>query len=1025
MLRELTKRLACLTFVLMLPTLAAAQETTGSIAGTVTDTNGAAVPLANITISGDRGDRNVVTGEEGKFFLAFLTPGLYTITVDADGYSSLENYQVRVNLGQRSRVDLQLLPPMRETMTVSADREQLIDLSKQATGANILTEVAEQLPLGRNVQDLVFLAPSVKSGLGTGAANPSVSGSSGLENQYVFNGVNVTNAGYGALGSYSIVHGSQGQGINYSFVEETQVVTGGFKPEYGQATGGIINVLTKSGSNEWEGDVYGYYTPTGLQADFITPDVDPAAAPFEGIEETELGFGVGGPLIQDKLFFWVGGAHQVTTTTRRAPNDSFGLFDLGDISYDREITTYAGKLTIQPHQDHTIELSFFGDPSETDFGPLRGSSTLRQDDNRQFSKLDYGGKNWTVSYKGSPRPNFNIEASIGNANNEFEEFFVVDDHQIIERVATRLRDGGIGFFERNESDNTQFKINFTNLIGNHELKYGFGVEDIDYTAANDRTGPSFTNRYGDPTTTGAAVFVVREDEATLPNGGVGVVDRYDGRGGIYGDTVIDDDMDGMADAVIYNVIRGRLDNVEQTVTSDYKYAFIQDDWALTPNMTLSYGIRWEEINIKGTETTYKFPSEISPRLGLSWDHTGEGRSKLYGNIGRYYEKVPLDIAVRLFSPETGIRRGHYYDRDLTMAVPCNNPVDPSDPFMQCDRYQVSGGFSDSVVPGTTLPYVTAVALGYERTLGQDWKVKGEFQWRDQGTVLEDYADSPASDVEFGFDPDGNPASFGSYIVGNIDPNTVAFRDGVGFPDVEREYMALVLEAQKSTERWFFHGQYTLSALHGNYEGLFRNDNGQSDPNVTSLFDFPNEALFYHTFSNGKLNTDRTHRMQAYGAYKWRNGWSLSSRVLAQSGTPKLRLATLPPYANGGEIALDRRGARGRTPFQWNADVGVGKKWELNTRFESTISVNVDIFNFFNHRFVTGFDYDFDSGADTDICLDWLDPTAPGADETCDTREEAEQRLVDSIANGIPNPNFDKPTSYNAPREVRFGVKWTF
>jgi outer membrane receptor for ferrienterochelin and colicin len=146
---------------------------------------------------------------------------------------------------------------MEETMTVRGRAQPSIDFGSQSTGANITAEMAESIPLGQNVSSMVLLAPGVKDGGGTGTANPSISGSSGLENQYVFNGVNITNAGYGALGGYSIVHGSRGQGINYHFVEETQVVTGGFSAEFGQATGGIVNVLTKSGSNEYHGSIYG------------------------------------------------------------------------------------------------------------------------------------------------------------------------------------------------------------------------------------------------------------------------------------------------------------------------------------------------------------------------------------------------------------------------------------------------------------------------------------------------------------------------------------------------------------------------------------------------------------------------------------------------------------------------------------------------------------------------------------------------------------------------------------------------
>ena len=94
-----------------------------------------------------------------------------------------------------------------------------------------------------------------------GEANPSISGGSGLENQYVVDGVNITNQGYGALGSYSIVFGSLGNGTPFDFMQEVQIKTGGYEAEFGQATGGVVNVVTKGGTNNLRGTAFGYVRP--------------------------------------------------------------------------------------------------------------------------------------------------------------------------------------------------------------------------------------------------------------------------------------------------------------------------------------------------------------------------------------------------------------------------------------------------------------------------------------------------------------------------------------------------------------------------------------------------------------------------------------------------------------------------------------------------------------------------------------------------------------------------------------------
>lgn len=994
-------------------TIAPAQTTTGSFKGTVEDADGNPI-AAVIILTGASGERTLVVEDDGRFLAGFLTPGVYQVRVEAPDVAALDD-EIRIGLGQRLERHYAFTPEMQEQMQVVGRARRAIDFGSQATGANITSEMAEAIPLGQNVSSMVLLSPGVKDGGGTGTANPSISGSSGLENQYVFNGVNITNAGYGALGGYSIVHGSRGQGINYHFVTETQVVTGGFSAEFGQATGGIVNVLTKSGTNELGGSLYGYFTPTGLQADFITPDYDPPFGPTTGVERLNYGFDVGGPIKKDKAFFWFGLNPSSTSTTRTAPGPEYGLWDRGEMTLKQDSLNYAAKLSFTPRPEHRIDVTLFGDPTDTNLSFNRGSATLRQPDERQFSQLDFGGRHWVIDYKGEIRPDFLVEATIANANSTFDETFPkqFDSHRFIDLVPTYSgggseRLGGIGFFETSESDNTQFTLKLTNFIDRHELRYGVGFEDIDYTAAGDYTGPEFVTHSGVTTSTGAIAY--RDLDCSLV-GDAGVSEWV---------TITDQaELDsicppGMYTApfdvpVFYSVVRGKISDKNVETSSEYLYVFVQDDWRITDDFTLSMGMRWEQESLVGRDVTYNLPSEWSPRLGFTWDHTGEGRSKVYGHFGRFHEKVPLDIAVRLFSNEVQILQGDYYDSNLLDPVPCSDTPDPV--TGECDRYFPTGFGTTDVIDGTRTSRVDELVLGYQRQLGNLWTVKAEWQYRELKRVLEDFQLGSASGIELGTD------GFGSYVVGNIPPEGMT-APGTSFPKPERQYMALTLSATATAPRWSFTGQYTLSSLHGNYEGLFRNDNGQSDPNLTSLFDFPNEELFQFTYANGKLNTDRTHRLQGFGYYKWANGWSIGSRVLAQSGTPRLRLASHPVYGNGGEISLDRRGKLGRTPTQWSADLNFAKEFKLKDKLESTISIEVDVFNLFNHRYGTTYDYDWDLASGVDVC-------DVGVDPRCPTVEDALAILIDTIDDGPRNPNYGNATAYNRPREMRIGFKWKF
>src|SRR6185503_4314550 len=254
--------------VLLTAIPSAAQETTGSIAGRVVDSQDLPVPGATVTVTTPQGQRTFTTDGDGRFLAPFLTPGQYGVAVELQGFRPLERQDVQVRLGQR--VDLMLtleVGNVTQAVTVTGT-PPIVDRSSTTIGAVIDSETLARLPVGRRFSDTLYIAAGVSSGGQVGDANPSMSGASGLENQYVVDGVNITNAGYGALGSYSIVFGSLGNGVPFDFIKETQVKTGGYEAEFGQSTGGVVNVITKSGTNTPRGSVFGYIRPQGLESHY-------------------------------------------------------------------------------------------------------------------------------------------------------------------------------------------------------------------------------------------------------------------------------------------------------------------------------------------------------------------------------------------------------------------------------------------------------------------------------------------------------------------------------------------------------------------------------------------------------------------------------------------------------------------------------------------------------------------------------------------------------------------------------------
>ena len=221
---------------LLTAALAGAQETTtGSIAGRVVDAQGLAVPGATVTVTTPQGPRTFTTDSDGAFFAPFLTPGMYEVKVELQGFRTLDRQNIEVRLGQRVELSLPLqVGSLTESVTVSG-AAPVVDRSSTTTGAVLNSDLLQRIPVGRRFSDTLYIAPGVSSGGQVGEANPSMSGGSGLENLYVVDGVNITNAGYGALGSYSIVFGSLGNGVPFDFIKETQVKTGGYEAEFGRS----------------------------------------------------------------------------------------------------------------------------------------------------------------------------------------------------------------------------------------------------------------------------------------------------------------------------------------------------------------------------------------------------------------------------------------------------------------------------------------------------------------------------------------------------------------------------------------------------------------------------------------------------------------------------------------------------------------------------------------------------------------------------------------------------------------------
>src|SRR5438270_8022362 len=238
----------------------------GNLSGVVVDNTGAVVPGAKITMNGPLGTRTVTSNPAGQFQFPLLTPGFYGLKVEKQGFKSADIKSVEVVTNKTSNVRIGMVPGEASTVVEVSANAITVDTTSTAVSSNLTDTFYSQVPVPRGVTGLFYAAPGVTGGGGTGAANPSISGGTGLENNYIADGVSITDGGFGGIGVYSRVYGSLSTGINLSFVKEVQVKTGGFEAQYGKSTGGIVQIVTKSGSNQYHGSLGAYIAPDSLEA---------------------------------------------------------------------------------------------------------------------------------------------------------------------------------------------------------------------------------------------------------------------------------------------------------------------------------------------------------------------------------------------------------------------------------------------------------------------------------------------------------------------------------------------------------------------------------------------------------------------------------------------------------------------------------------------------------------------------------------------------------------------------------------
>jgi outer membrane receptor protein involved in Fe transport len=1043
------------SFALFAGSAFAQTTTTGSIEGVVTDSTGAAVPGVTVTAT-RQGGRSIsaTSNEEGLFRISNVEPGMYTVTIEAaKGFAKFEQTEVPVNLGRTSNINVQLRPQgATETVTVTAGSGAAIDVTQNTTGTNVSTEQFSNFPTQRTIQSLYTIAPSVtRSGLRDSSGrerDPSVGGSSGPENNYILDGVSVTDPAFGGSGA----------NLPFEFVQELEIKTGAFGADIGKSTGGVFNVITKSGTNEFHGDAFAYFVAKSFVREVKSSAIPFTGAAPNGYSEVDAGFDIGGPIIKDKLWFF--GAFNPQFRKNFFLTQTF----LQDV--ENKVTTpfYAGKITWALNQNHTFTFSTFADYTKQE-GHLFGFSGFGANLASFRGETQTGGSNYAFRLNSTFSPNFIGEFSAGlhfqraNTIPELNETLITDRFAVLRNGAvlpvtettvfsqsdlTQPDDpgpvivpnvrlafvegtggtvqrnfvrGGFGLQSEQDRDRIEFAARLQNIYGSHTFKYGAEWNQNKYRIDTLSTGGLFNftpenpagpyrieNRFAvcarTATTTITCPSASRTANVAL------LIAAGQAPAGVTTAVTGPVSINPTNPFLLLDVVRARdfsLNTRGDFTNTNTQSFYFQDDWKATRNLQVNLGLRWDfqQAYSAGGETYLTlndFVSNTQPRLGFTWDFTGEGRGKLFANFARYLETpIPLDINVRA--------SGNEIQNDFNLNISRVNGLSgaacaPVHPRLGCfGNFGNLGNhvtpFDAGLKPQTVNEWTAGVEWGPRSVRDLTFGFRGIYRAQDE--VIEDGSFDDGT-TYFLFNP-------GRRGTGNFTTTEdLACNDpAIGcFGPARRYYRALEFTATKRfSNNYQFIASYVFSSLIGNYEGLFRNDNGQSDPNITSLFDLV--SLLNGLY--GRLPNDRPHQFKFDGSYQWPFKLMTSASFRTQSGVPFNALVPHPLYGDNEGFcipglscvprgtAINPLTGRNRTPTTYNLDLGA--YYPIPVGEGKQLRLQVDWFNVLNNQ------------------------RAIKEDETF---------LINSGAPGItpvPNPFYGTGAIFQFPSAVRLGVKFQF
>jgi hypothetical protein len=839
---------------------------------------GRTAPNATVTVvSPDTGFTRTVTADsDGNYRFPFLPVGHYTLKSSAGGAP----VDVTVSLGNATTVHVGSnavnATELAAVQVTSTGVINAVDVTSTESATNVTREQLQRLPVDQNVTSVALLAPGVVKG-NAGFGGISFGGSSVAENSYYVNGLNVTDF-YNRNGFSE---------APFAFYQEFQVKTGGYSVEFGRTTGGVVNAVARSGTNEfhfgteitmepgnWHSAAEDRYDADGDR--YITASRDRGSL-------VKTNVWASGPIVKDKLFFFA--MYEARGSAPRNTNDAGNVMTINGshtgfwgATVDWHITdSNLLSLMAFSNKNHNV-----GDVYDYDYD----TDTIGTKTNEIYS--DTGGRNWALTWTSYLTDNLSMKLMYGT--NEREAFtrskLDIDCNRVVGTNAfLAAHDPGVALgcttnstvISRNDK-RKQYRADFEWTLGDHLLRFGFDHEKNVSDYARHYAGPGgyYYNLYA--TSPGS----------TIDNGGV-VPAGYDA------------------------YIRARRYVIAGTFATVDSAYYIEDNWSITPNFVLNVGLRNDSFdNQDAAGNSYiKMTRQLAPRVGFSWDMKGDGTTKLFGNVGRYF--LPVANVINIKQAGGLLDERTYYAFDgwdikttqdgVQYAVPKLGPQ-----IGAVDDSQGDGTVGDlrSEVDHNMDPvYQDEAILGFQQMLDTEWSWGVKATYRRLHNAIDDMEISatkqcgedgyigwvmanPGQKVTVWGDTDCDGTADG-YLTVDTSKEGWAMYDAEGnylgqhgWVKPKRTYSAIEFQLDRAwDDKWAFNASYTISWNRGNAEGPVNSDTNFDDTGRTENFDDP----WVNYGGNGYLPNDRRHQLKLRGTYALTPHWQIGTDLDVHSGGP--------------------------------------------------------------------------------------------------------------------------------------------